>query len=139
MPCSDSPRSLWNCAWTLNPGRWAANCNALSPGRERERQPNLAGNPCCGMMFYRLRMKGGCYMIGMIDVGGGERGAYGAGVLDFCMERGIDFDYCVGVSAGAANLSSYLAGQVGRNFAFYTTYSFRPQYMGAGLAMPFSH
>lgn len=73
-------------------------------------------------------------MIGVVDVGGGERGVYGAGVFDFCMERGIDFDYCVGVSAGAANLSSYLAGQVGRNFAFYTTYSFRPQYMGARLA-----
>ena len=72
-------------------------------------------------------------MIGVVDVGGGERDIYGAGVLDFCMERGIDFDYCVGVSAGAANLSSYLAGQVGRNFAFYTTYSFRPQYMGWGL------
>ena len=74
-------------------------------------------------------------MIGIVDVGGGERGAYGAGVLDFCMERGIDFDCCVGVSAGAANLSSYLAGQVGRNFAFYTTYSFRPQYMGMGLML----
>ena len=49
------------------------------------------------------------------------------------MERGIDFDYCVGVSAGAANLCSYTAGQIGRNFAFYTTYSFRPQYMGVGL------
>ena len=74
-------------------------------------------------------------MIGVVDVGGGERGAYGAGVLDFCMERGIDFDWCFGVSAGAANLSSYMAGQVGRNFAFYTTYSFRPQYMGMGLVL----
>lgn len=74
-------------------------------------------------------------MIGIVDVGGGERGAYGAGVLDFCMERGIDFDCCVGVSAGAANLSSYLSGQIGRTFAFYTEYSFRPQYMGAGLAI----
>ena len=51
------------------------------------------------------------------------------------MERGIAFDVCVGVSAGAANCSSYLAGQVGRNFAFYSEYSFRPQYMGAGLAL----
>ena len=74
-------------------------------------------------------------MIGVVDVGGGERGAYGAGVFDFCMERGIDFDVCVGVSAGAANLSSYIAGQLGRNFAFYTNYSFRPEYMGAGLAV----
>lgn len=72
-------------------------------------------------------------MIGVVDMGGGERGIYGAGVFDFCMERGIDFDCCVGVSAGAANLASYTAGQIGRNFAFYTTYSFRPQYMGFGL------
>jgi len=78
-------------------------------------------------------LESGVYMIGVVDVGGGERGAYGAGVFDFCMERGIDFDYCVGVSAGAANLCSYTAGQIGRNFAFYTTYSFRPQYMGVGL------
>lgn len=74
-------------------------------------------------------------MFGVVDVGGGERGAYGAGVLDCCMERGISFDRCVGVSAGAANLASYMAGQAGRNFAFYTAYSFRPQYMGPGLAV----
>ncbi len=72
-------------------------------------------------------------MIGVVDVGGGERGIYGAGVFDYCMEHGISFDYCAGVSAGAANLSSYIAGQIGRNFAFYTSYSFRPQYMGFGL------
>ena len=72
-------------------------------------------------------------MIGVVDVGGGERGVYGAAVLDWCMENGIQFDFCVGVSAGAANLCSYTAGQIGRNFAFYTTYSFRPEYMGLGL------
>ena len=72
-------------------------------------------------------------MIGVVDVGGGERGVYGAAVLDWCMENGVQFDTCVGVSAGAANLSSYIAGQIGRNFAFYTTYSFRPEYMGFGL------
>lgn len=72
-------------------------------------------------------------MIGVVDVGGGERGAYGCGVLDQCLDQGIGFDCCVGVSAGAANLASYLAGQKGRNFAFYTHYSFRPQYMGLGL------
>ena len=74
-------------------------------------------------------------MIGVVDVGGGERGIYGAGVFDWCMEQGVSFDCCVGVSAGAANLASYIAGQIGRNFAFYTTYSFRPQYMGAGLVV----
>ena len=46
--------------------------------------------------------------IGIIDVGGGFRDIYGAGVLDVCMEQGIRFDYCIGISAGSANLASYL-------------------------------
>ena len=37
--------------------------------------------------------------IGIIDVGGGFRDIYGAGVLDVCMEQGIRFDYCIGISA----------------------------------------
>ena len=71
-------------------------------------------------------------MIGIIDVGGGQRDIYGAGVLDYCMKFGIRFDYCIGVSAGSANLGSYLAGQSQRNFRFYTDYSFRKEYMGLG-------
>ena len=66
---------------------------------------------------------------GIIDVGGGLRGIYGAGVLDRCMEEGVQFDCCVGVSAGAANMCSYVAGQHGRNKPFYQDYSFRPEYM----------
>ena len=66
---------------------------------------------------------------GVIDVGGGLRGAYGAGVFDFCMALGIQFDYCIGISAGSANISSYLAHQKGRNYTFYTDYSFRKEYM----------
>lgn len=66
---------------------------------------------------------------GVIDVGGGLRGAYGAGVFDFCMDLNICFDYCVGVSAGSANVISYLAGQKGRNHTFYTDFSFRREYM----------
>lgn len=68
-------------------------------------------------------------MTGVIDVGGGLRGAYGAGVFDWCMDNDIHFDYCVGVSAGSANLSSYLAGQRGRNFIFYTEYNLRDESM----------
>ncbi len=70
--------------------------------------------------------------LGVIDVGGGVRGSYGAGVFDFCMDRGVDFDYGIGVSAGSANFVSYMAGQRGRNYRFYTEYTFRPQYMGLG-------
>ena len=67
---------------------------------------------------------------GIVDVGGGLRGIYAAGVLDYCMDKGIHFDLGIGVSAGSANLSSYAAGQRGRNYRFYTDYSFRREYMG---------
>ena len=60
------------------------------------------------------------------------RGIYGAGVFDYCMDHGISFDTCVGVSAGAANILSYSAGQRGRNYMFYLEYAFRKEYMGAG-------
>ena len=69
---------------------------------------------------------------GIIDVGGGLRGIYGAGVLDRCMEEGMQFDCCIGVSAGSANMSSYVAGQHGRNKPFYQDYSFRKEYMSVG-------
>lgn len=62
-------------------------------------------------------------MIGVIDVGGGNRGAFGAGVFDYCLTKGIEFDYCIGVSAGSANCASYLAHQKGRNLRFYTKYN----------------
>ena len=69
-------------------------------------------------------------MIGIIDVGGGMRGIYGAGVYDWCLDHSVRFDYVSGVSAGAANASSYVAGQRGRNYRFYMEYSRRRQYMG---------
>lgn len=65
---------------------------------------------------------------GIIDVGGGFRDIYGAGVLDVCMEQGIQFDYCIGISAGSANLASYLARQPGRSYTFYMEYVFRKEY-----------
>ena len=70
--------------------------------------------------------------IGIVDVGGGLRGIYAAGVLDYCMDQGIRFDVGIGVSAGSANLVSYTAGQKGRNYQFYTEYAFRKQYMSLG-------
>lgn len=70
--------------------------------------------------------------LGIIDVGGGLRGVYGAGVLDSCLERGVKFDCCIGVSAGSANVTSYAAGQKGRNKPFYDDYAFRKEYMSFG-------
>jgi len=69
-------------------------------------------------------------MLGIIDVGGGMRGAFTAGIYDYLLDQGVQpFDYCLGVSAGSANLVSYLAAQRGRNFKFYTEYAFRKEYM----------
>lgn len=65
---------------------------------------------------------------GVIDVGGGFRGIYAAGVLDYCLDQGITFDLGIGISAGSANLASFAAGQRGRNYRFYTEYGFRKQY-----------
>ena len=43
----------------------------------------------------------------IVDVGGGMRGIYAAGVLDYCMDRHITFDLGIGVSAGSANISPF--------------------------------
>lgn len=70
--------------------------------------------------------------IGVVDVGGGFRGVYAAGVMDYCIDEHIQFDVGIGVSAGSANLISYAAGQRGRNYSFYTEYGLRKEYAGIG-------
>lgn len=66
---------------------------------------------------------------GIIDVGGGLRGIYAAGVFDCCMDASIWFDLGIGVSAGSANIGSYIARQNRRTYAFYAEYPFRKEYM----------
>lgn len=46
--------------------------------------------------------------------GGGMKGNYSYGVLDFFLDKGIEFSSCYGVSAGAIGLCSYLSKQRGR-------------------------
>ena len=71
-------------------------------------------------------------MLGIIDVGGGMRGIFTAGIYDYLNDQGVQpFDYLIGVSAGSGNMVSYLAKQRGRNFRFYMEYAFRPEYMSA--------
>ncbi len=53
--------------------------------------------------------------VGLVLEGGGMRGAYTSGVLDMFMEEAIDFNYIIGVSAGASNGASYVSNQLGRN------------------------
>ena len=50
----------------------------------------------------------------LILEGGGMRGVFTCGVLDFFMDNGIWFPFTVGVSAGACNGLSYMSGQRGR-------------------------
>ncbi|MBE5897832.1 MAG: patatin family protein [Lachnospiraceae bacterium] len=66
---------------------------------------------------------------GLIVEGGGMKCAYSAGVLDVLLDHDINFDYCIGVSAGAANAASFLAGQRERNMRFYTKHVKDPNYI----------
>jgi len=68
---------------------------------------------------------------GLVVEGGGMKCAYSAGILDRFLDEGISFDYCIGVSAGCANIASYLAGQRERNLRFYTEHLKDPRYFGA--------
>lgn len=64
----------------------------------------------------------------LVVEGGGMRGIFAAGVLDAFAECRFDpFDLYLGVSAGACNLSSFLAGQHLRNYRIYTRLMARPE------------
>lgn len=60
--------------------------------------------------------KGDDYLnnVGLILEGGGMRGVYTSGVLDFFMDRNLYFPYIIGVSMGACNGASYVSKQRGR-------------------------
>ena len=51
---------------------------------------------------------------GLVLEGGGMRGVFTCGVLDYLMDAGIKFPYTIGVSAGACNGLSYMSHQKGR-------------------------
>lgn len=53
--------------------------------------------------------------VGLVLEGGGMRGVYTSGVLDYFMERNLYFPYVTGVSAGACNAISYISKQKGRS------------------------
>lgn len=68
-------------------------------------------------------------MIGLIDGGGGMRGVYTAGIYDRLLDEKAKIDYGIGISAGAANMITCLAGQHGRTLTFFAEYTFRREYM----------
>ena len=54
--------------------------------------------------------------IGLILEGGGMRGIYTAGVLDFFIDKNIEVDLVIGVSAGGCHAASYLSKQYKRAY-----------------------
>lgn len=52
---------------------------------------------------------------GLVLEGGGMRGVFTSGVLDYFMDYNIYFPYTIGVSAGACNALSYASRQRGRS------------------------
>jgi predicted patatin/cPLA2 family phospholipase len=60
--------------------------------------------------------------IGLVLEGGGFRGIYSAGILDFFLENKIEFPYVIGVSMGACNGANYISKQIGRNLKVPYTY-----------------
>lgn len=68
---------------------------------------------------------------GLVLEGGGMRGVFTCGVLDYLMDHGIEFPYGVGVSAGACNGLSYVSRQRGR--AKYSNIDMLAKYHYIGL------
>lgn len=52
---------------------------------------------------------------GLVLEGGGMRGVFTCGVLDYLLDHDIRFPYTIGVSAGACNGLSYMSRQRGRS------------------------
>lgn len=66
---------------------------------------------------------------GLVLEGGGMRGVYTAGVLDYLLDKGHHVPYVVGVSAGACNATSYISRQPGRNKKVTVGYIADPRYL----------
>ena len=78
--------------------------------------------------------------LALVLEGGGMRGVFTCGVLDYLMDHKINFSYTIGVSAGACNGLSYMSHQRGRGkysnidlLAKYKYMGIRPFLKGRGL------
>ncbi|HQC20035.1 MAG TPA: patatin-like phospholipase family protein [Smithella sp.] len=98
------------------------------------------------LTFYLQQGKGG--MMSKVQIskkalvveGGGMRGVFAAGVLNAFGSAGFDpFDMYLGVSAGACNLASHLAGQNDRNFDIIERYSIDGRFINWGRFLRGGH
>lgn len=61
--------------------------------------------------------------------GGGTRGIYVAGAIDFLMEQGFECSYVIGSSCGAMCGANYVAGNKGRTLQIMTKYMRNPRFV----------
>lgn len=69
---------------------------------------------------------------GLVLEGGGMKGVYTAGVLDFFLDKDMEFSSVYGVSAGACCMCSYLSKQRGRALAVNVDYLDSKKYCSVG-------
>ncbi len=67
--------------------------------------------------------------VGLVLEGGGMRGVYTGGVLEYFSEQQLFYPYIIGVSAGACNGASYISRQRGRNYQVTVDYVDHPNYI----------
>ncbi|MFW5687171.1 MAG: patatin-like phospholipase family protein [Halanaerobium sp.] len=67
---------------------------------------------------------------GLVLEGGGMRGAFTAGILDFFLEKEIKLPYVIGVSAGANNGANFISEQYERSKRIFIKHSQDKRYMG---------
>ena len=67
--------------------------------------------------------------LGLVLEGGGMRGVYTAGVLDFFLEENFFVDGVIGVSAGAVQAVNFVSRQEKRGFRVIATYVNDKRYM----------
>lgn len=100
-------------------------CRLFSCGRRAEKRAEdiLLPSGACAILL-REHKKGSETMVsaGLIIEGGGMRGVYSAGILDFFLDQNLEFSSVYGVSAGACHACSYLSRQRGRAFAVNVDY-----------------
>ncbi len=66
----------------------------------------------------------------LVVEGGAMRGIFAAGVLDSFMKENFNpFDVCIGVSAGANNLTAYLAKMYQKTYRIYLDYMLRKDFI----------
>ncbi len=71
------------------------------------------------------------YQAGLVLEGGGMKGIYTAGVLEFFLDKDLEFSSCYGVSAGACHLCSFLSKQKKRAYRVAVNYLDNKKYCGA--------